>query len=530
MSLEFHSPKEAGVSFWRATAPASEAVTFPPLIEQTKHTDVVVVGAGITGLTAALELARHGKKVAVLEAKRIGAGTSGGTSAHLSSIPDLGLSKLISVTDINIAQKIIHGLQNAIRYIEHNENGESQFARVDGYLYRENEDQDSLDDDFKAATRLGMDIERTRDVPLPFSVIDGIRFKSQGIFHPMQYLFSLAKSIERVGGQIYEDTRVTHIENNSSLEETIVHCGARKIHCKHLILATHTPIGLQISLQSRLIPYLSFMIGIRQETGSSFSSSLFWDTNDPYHFIRRARDSKGELILIGGADEKVGEINDHKEPLENLKKYAQSHFPHSTIEYQWLEEFFEPADGLPYIGKLPLSDRIYTATGFSGNGLTFGTLGAQMLADEILGQNTFKDLHETFRPTRIRPIASAKNFLEENISVVRHLVGDRLHLSKESIDSIEVGQGRTIRVNGHIIAVYKDRDQRVHSLSATCTHAGCIVKWDHLNLSWECPCHGSRFSYSGEVINGPATHALKKVEITSSDEGNVLEFSTLSQS
>jgi glycine/D-amino acid oxidase-like deaminating enzyme/Rieske Fe-S protein len=498
------------MSLWRS-APKFLNVQSPP---QSGTYDVIIVGGGISGLSLAVELSQSGKNVALFEGVEIGNGTTGGTSAHLSSIPDYDLKKLISVCGLESGQMLLRELEHAIDIIESRAGAAAEFQRADAYLYTEANDTKFIEEQFEAAQQLKIDVARTRTVPLPFAVTDVIRFGRQGIFHPRLYLNELARQFVAAGGTLIENLRVTSFDTKNSKEGKIVHCGDKKFTCTDLVLATHTPIGREISLQGRMLAYLSYVIAIRL-TGDHqmIENALYWDDHNPYHYIRLARDSEGPLVLIGGADHKVGERGE-RSPFEVLEQFAAERFAHFDVKFRWSAEFFDPADGLPYVGPTPFLNGVYTMTGYSGVGLTFGTLAARMIGDLILKRPKNAELHHLLRPSRINPISSVKNIADETMTTIKHFVADRFKADDVSaIDDLQIGEGVTVRADGKLVAVYRDSDGSYYAMSPICSHAGCVVKWNSASHSWDCPCHGSRFNGRGNVCEGPALKDLEPIEL-----------------
>jgi Rieske Fe-S protein len=236
---------------------------------------------------------------------------------------------------------------------------------------------------------------------------------------------------------------------------------------------------------------------------------LFWDTDDPYHYIRTYSGSDGPVLIVGGEDHKVGKEDDTEAAYVRLGSYVQSRFGVVSLERRWSGQIIEPVDGLPYIGRNSLAGHVWVATGFSGNGMTFGTLAGMILSDLILDrQNSWAELYAA---TRVKPLAAAKDFLTENVDFPGHLVSDRLtnrDAQGRGLSDVPRGEGKIVVIEGEKFAVYRDAHGTTHALSPVCTHLGCDVRWNAAERSWDCPCHGSRFAPDGKVLNGPAVSDL----------------------
>jgi nitrite reductase/ring-hydroxylating ferredoxin subunit len=323
----------------------------------------------------------------------------------------------------------------------------------------------------------------------------------------MKYLTGLAGLIDGDGSVVFDRTRVVDVDGG---EPCKLQTDRGTVTADDVVLATHTPIGLWLSLHPRLVPYRSYVMALRAVT--PLPSALFWDADDPYHYIRAADSPSGQLLIIGGADHKTGHCENPSARFDDLERFARDRFEVRSIDHRWSSEFFEPSDGLPYIGRSPTSSHVFVATGFSGTGLTFGTVAAMLISDQILGRpNSWEDL---FTSNRLKPLASMARTLNEAGSTLKGLVVDRvLGADGRGVDDLAPREGRVISQRGQRLAVYRDERMRLHVHSASCPHMGCIVAWNDAERTWDCPCHGSCFHATGEVVHGPATAPLTAREL-----------------
>lgn len=515
-SMFFGNPAESStVSLWMQTAERGESRSeFPSLIDDIEA-DVAIVGAGITGMTLAILLQQAGFDVAVIDAHPVGYGVSGFNSGHLTTmLLDMEYKSIIAHFGEEATRKIAVALEGTLDLVERNSADfriDCNFQRIPGYLYVEHAEDDQqkqeLKEEFESAAKAGLTVQRTHRVPLPFSTAEGILVANQARFHPLKYVQGLARAFVANGGRIYENSRVEDVQHPSDKESGFeVKTGGGVIRCDEVVLATHTPIGFRPAIQTRLEVFRSYVIGVRTE--DPVEDALYWDMEDPYHYIRLGWDEQGPLLVIGGEDHKTGEKRETAECFRRLEDYAHEHFIVSSVDYHWSAQLYNPADGLPYIGKL--SD-VYIATGYSGEGLTFGTLAAQVIADLIQGRQN--DCADILTPTRAKPIASAGGFISENLGTLAHFVGDRLRKgNKTDPNEVPVGEGRICDMGGKQAAVYHSDEGVLHVMSPVCTHMGCIVNWNEVEKSWDCPCHGGRFDATGHVLNGPPTRDLDPLE------------------
>ena len=495
-------------SLWEADAPSQ---AYPPLRDDlTVH--AAVIGGGITGLTAALRLAEEGRKVAVLEMHHVGGGETGRTTAHLTELVDNGYATIAGDFGDEGAALVARSSRDTIDWIERTVYGlgiPCQFERVPGFLYSEHGDHmEWVRAEVEHARRAGLDATFTRDVPLPFRTLGALRLDRQAQFHPRQYLAGLAERIVSRGGLIFEGTRAEAVHDG---EPCRIETELGRVTAQAVIVATNVPIN-RVALITKLPAYRSYAMAVRLRDGAPHG--LFWDTADPYHYIRCHETSGRSVLIVGGEDHKTGATRDTEAHYAALADYASRRFSVDRIEHQWSGQIIEPVDGLPYIGLNTASSHVYVATGYAGNGMTYGTLAGLITADLILGRpNPYAALYDA---TRVKPFAAAKDYVSENVTYPAHLLRDRvaaLDVEATGLEAVARGTGRIVRLEGRKCAVYRDERGDVHALSPVCPHMGCDVAWNAAETSWDCPCHGSRFTVTGEVLNGPAVRPLSRATV-----------------
>lgn len=474
--------------------------------------DVCVIGAGITGLTAADLLKRAGKTVAVIDLGRIGSGETSHTTAHITEVFDLDYRDLLSKFGLEGAQLAAQAMRRAIERIERNvtEHGIAcDFERVPGFRFAEKrDDADSFESEAEAAFKVGVPTELVHEAPLPFPTARALRFDHQAQFHPIRYLDGLARGIPGRGSYIFEETRMLDVEEG---EPCRVVTDRGTIIADDVFVAANVPSTNRFFLHTKIAAYRTYAIAARVRRGFQ-TKGLFWDTQDPYHYIRSFDLNGVPYAIIGGEDHKTGQDVHTGAHFGRLEQWADERFGIENVTHRWSGQVIEPVDGLPYIGRNPHSDHVFVATGFSGTGMTCGTLSAMIVSDLITGvQNPWVEL---FDAGRVKPLASMKAYLTENIDFPSHLITDRLSPAQsDHVARLRENGGALVRIGAKKVAAYRDPQGELHLMSPVCPHLGCYVGWNEAEKSWDCPCHGSRFDPCGKLLNGPAVSDLAREDI-----------------
>lgn len=504
---------------------ATGVVPQPGPLSSDIQVDVCVIGAGIAGLTTAHLLAREGKLVALLDDGPVASGNTQFSTAHLSNVLDHGYVRLERLHGQNGARGAAASHAAAIDRIASIVRLESihcDFTRVDGFLFNPpGEGSDLLDAELDAAKRARVwGVEKVTRAPLVhFDTGPCLRFPSQAQFHPVRYAAGLVRAILRDGGRIFTETHATAIEGGSPAH---VYTGAGPVvTADEIVVATNTPVDDRFVIHSKQAPYLSYVIGALVPRGS-VPKALFWDTADPYHYVRVQPLSPShvwegdhgpgmhEVLLVGGEDHKTGQAHDQAERYDRLETWARERFPMiESVRFRWCGQIMEPVDGLGFIGRNPLdASNVYVATGDSGNGMTHGTLAGMILTDLIMGrQNPWSSLYDPSRKT----LKASGRFIRENLNVLRQYGGWLTPGDVASAEELAPDTGAVIRRGITKIAVYRDARGTLHQRSAVCPHLGAIVIWNQADRTFDCPCYGSRFDCFGKVINGPANRDLARV-------------------
>ena len=502
-------------SVWMATAEVPEA---EPLAENTEA-DVCIVGAGIAGMTTAYLLAREGKSVVLLDDGPVAGGETCHTTAHIVNALDDRYYELEGWHGENGARLAAESHTAAIDKIEEiigAEGIECDFERLDGYLFVPPGDStEQLGEELRAAHRAGLlEVEYVERIPYDaYDFGNALRFARQAQFHILKYIDGLARAFKRMGGRLYTKTHVEKIEGG---ERARVETSSRHaVTSGWVVVATNTPVNDIVSIHTKQAPYRTYVIGARVPK-DSVPRMLLWDTPDPYHYVRLQRVGKGEaacdVLIVGGEDHKTGQETDYDTRFQNLEEWTRERFPMvEGIEYRWSGQVMEPVDGMGFIGRNPGdSSNVLIATGDSGNGMTHGTIAGILLTDIIMWRdNPWEKLYD---PSRIT-LSAIDEFAKENVNVAAQYTELVTGGDVESADKVETGSGAVIRRGMAKVAVYRDEKGTLYERSAVCAHLGCIVHWNDLEKSWDCPCHGSRYdAKDGHVLNGPAHTGLAPVE------------------
>lgn len=485
------------------------------------YVDVVVVGGGITGITAAYLLKKAGKTVALLERDRCAQVDTGHTTAHLTYVTDSRLSELAKTFGRDQAQAAWDAGLAAmlqIRSLVQEESIECGYQTVPGYLHAPwkeipKGEIDRLQEDADLAAELGFDAHYVDAVPLADR--PGIRFANQAQFHPLRYLAGLLPRIGGDGSHVFENSEVTEFKD----DPLSVQANGQTIRCQYIVLATHVPLmgnkGLlgATLFQTKLASYTSYALGAKLPKGIA-RAALFSDTDEPYYYLRIDRQPRHDYAIFGGEDHKTGQETDAEACLQRLEDLLKSILPKATVDARWMGQVVETPDGLPFIGET--AENQFAATGFAGNGMTFGTLGAMMATEAALGRKgPWNDLFSVKR----KKLSTAWDYLKQNIDYPYYYLKDKLATAEGTqLEGVKNGEGKILKIEGQRLAIYRDKQGSVTCLSPNCTHMGCLVHWNQADSTWDCPCHGSRFQATGEVLAGPAETPLEEAAVAEANK------------
>ncbi len=497
-------------SYWMDTVPP----TPHPALDGDVEVDVAVVGGGIAGLCTAWELARAGRSVAVLEADRVAAGTTGYTTAKLSALHGLVYARLRRTHGVEGARLYARSQQEAVEHVAEvsAELGiDCDLERVPAYSYVESADRvDQVRAEVDAAREAGLPASFTTDTGLPFDVAGAVRVTGQAQFHPRKYLLALVADLLDRGGQVYERARVVGLDEGSPCRVTAEN-GAT-VTARDIVVATHYPVFDRALMFSRLEPHRELVVAGPLPADRAPGGAYLTSEQNTRSVRTAPLDEGRRLLIVTGEVFKPG-TGDTEESYLRLAEWARERFGVEEITHRWAAQDNHTTDRVPYVGLFhPGTRHVWVATGYGAWGMSNGVMSGRLLASLITGGSA--PWAELYDPRRLRGLRDAPAFFKLQASVARHFIGDRVATTHvDSVDEIPPGSGAVVRVHGRRCAVYRDDSGGVHAVSARCTHLGCIVAFNAAEEAWECPCHGSRFGVDGRVVHGPATRPLEPVDV-----------------
>lgn len=499
-------------SFWTAQQSTPK---FPTLTENLT-TEIGIVGGGIVGIISAYLLAKAGKKVALIEADRLINGVTGYTTAKVTAQHSLIYDELIKTIGVEKAKQYYDANISGKNLIEHfikELSIECDYEAKDAFVYAETaHGKKKLEKEAAAYQALGIPgpsaLERT---DLPFPIKEALVMYDQAQFDPVKFLTPLVQEIIRLGGKIYENSRVTEVIKEQMPIILTEHNSL--VLCQNVIIAAHYPINDADGLYfTQLSIHRSYAMAMR--TNGKIPEGMYINADQPKRSIRSIQGADGEmLLLIAGEGHQTGKSNSKTTfHYQDLEKFSKAHFSAEKPLYFWSSQDLQTLDKVPYIGQMTEKNRtIFVATGFNKWGMTAGAFAGRLLTDTLLGiENPYSAL---FDPTRNKStIKDVQTFLKKNSSVAKDFVSGKLIRPDKKSTSLRLDEGGLVSIHGEKVGVYRDAQGRLHQVVPVCTHLGCNLAWNDAERSWDCACHGSRFSYNGDVLEGPAVKPLKRYD------------------
>ncbi|MBP3039409.1 FAD-dependent oxidoreductase [Bacillaceae bacterium Marseille-Q3522] len=494
-------------SYWR-----QETFNDFEKLSQDLTVDVAIVGGGITGITAGYLLSQKGVKTAILEAGKILNGTTGHTTAKITSQHGLIYDELIQHFGEEKAKLYYFSTDDALRFIQKtaaNKNIKCDLTEEDAYIYAVTDKYVSkIEKEAEAYQKLGIPGDLVSTIPFDIPITAALQMKKQAQFHPLKYLKALIGDYLQAGGVIFEQTTAMDIVEDAAPQ--VITQNGYKVSCQYIICATHFPFHDKKGFYfARMYPERSYVIAIKAK--KNYPGGMYISVDEPTRSLRSSPFGDEQLILVGGERHKTGQGPDTLLHYQALEAFAETTFGIKEYLYRWSAQDLTTLDKIPYIGAVTAnSPTILVATGYRKWGMTNGTAAAMLLADIILdNDNPYKEL---FTPSRFQPDPSLKEFVSINTNVAGQLLKGKLGFVRKTADDLEKDEGAAVIFNGKRAGAYKDLEGKLHIVDTTCTHLGCECEWNHGDRTWDCPCHGSRYSIDGAVIEGPTEKPLKRLK------------------
>ena len=476
-------------------------------LEEDEKTEICIIGGGLFGLTTAYYLTQYGKKVVVLEKDKIGEKVSGNTTGKITSQHELFYTHLVNDYGKEYAKKYLEANEQAIKNIENiikKENIDCDFIIQNSYVYTTNESEiPEIENEIDVVNSLGKKAKFVTDIDLPIKIKGAIEFDKQAQFHPRKYMLGLANSVLKKN-KIYEHTTVVDVEKKE--DYYIIYTNTGKIKAKYVVIATHFPIiNIPGFYFVKMYQSTSYIIAI--ETNSKLPEGMFINVKEPIYSFRTADYNGKKILLIGGCGNKTGEPIPDNSHYEKLEKKAKEIYPDCKVIFKWNTRDCISLDKIPYIGEFSkMMKNMYVGTGFKKWGITLSNVAANIISDEIMGkENEFADI---FTATRMKPIKNrweVENILKETVNSIAL---NKFKIEPYNIEMIENDNGAIVEINGENVGIYKDIEGKIYAVKPNCSHLGCLLSWNNIDKTWDCPCHGSRFDYMGKNMYEPAIKDL----------------------
>lgn len=496
-----------GQVFWAQAH--TEVRSWPPLARD-RELDVAIVGGGIVGLAAAHMLAGTSLRVAVFEGLRIGGQATGRSTAKVTSQHGPIYRQLIADIGEDGARDYASANEDALEWIAGRAGDCAE--RVHAYVYAGSADEaEDLHEEAEAARALGLPASFESDAGIPLPHHGALRFARQAQTNPYSLLLKLANSLsERV--QVYENTRIIDIEHGAPCRLQTGE-GGPMVRARWVIVATQTPVISEGKFFAKAYPHAHAVVAARLAEARRVIPGMYISAGEPSRSFRHARLAGSDYIVATGDAFQPGERDEQAREFESLERFLREQFGIVALDYRWTNEDFRPMDGLPFVGPASTATpELLVATGFNAWGITSGVVAANILVDTLQGRE--HPLAACLDATRLRPLKGGAEFVSENMQAGANLARDRLLRAKvEALEEIGPGEGGIISHHGRQVAVSRDVAGRITAVSAICTHLGCVVGWNPVDRSWDCPCHGSRFEAAGRVLTGPAVAPLEPVSL-----------------
>lgn len=498
-------------SLWLDSIKSQKQFNFDVLNEDIE-TDVCIIGAGIFGMTCAYYLSKLGFKVTVLEKDKIGCKTTGFTSAKITSQHGLFYEHLIKSYGKEFAKDYLESNEKAIENIKNiidTEKIKCDFEEQNAYVYTtKTSELLALKNEVNALSSIGFNCDFVTKTGLPFEVQGAVCFKNQAQFNPIKYVYGLCDKIISNNGKIYVDTTASDIKNDG--DNYLVYTNRHTVKAKYVIVATHYPfLKLPGFYFTKMYQSTSYVIAV--DTKKTLFNGMYINNSNPIFSFRTAKYNGKKVLLISGADHRTGEPTCYQDSYGVLENEARKYYPDCEVLYKWNTEDCIPLDKIPYIGSYSLTmPNVFVGTGFKKWGMTSSNVAANIIVDKIC--NKPNKYEYVYRSSRLEPIKNIDEFKNMLVQSTNSLLLDKFKRANMDFDEIANNSGSIVEINGDKVGIYKDLDGNIHAVKPICTHLGCLLSWNDVDKTWDCPCHGSRFNFDGKNLYGPAFEDLDVYE------------------
>ena len=484
-----------------------------PALNKDLNVDVCIIGGGITGISCGYYLSKNNLKVCILEKDKIMEKTSGHTTAKITSQHGLIYKYLFDSYGKEYAKKYLDSNQAAITNIKNIidlENIECDFEFQNNYVYTTDANSvKKIKDEAQILEKLNFDARLLDKISLPISDVKAaIEFNHQAQFNPLKYAEGLCNFITNHLGLIFENSNVMEVKKNGNKYN--IFANNCIVSAKYVIVATRYPIinfpGFHFL---KMYSETSHLIAV--ETNSSLFKGMYINIDVPTYSFKTAIYNGKRILLVGGFNHKTGAKIDLSNSYNLLEQKAKELYPDSRVLYKWNAHDSISLDKIPYIGDFShLYPNVYVATGFKKWGMTTSNVAANIITDKILNkENQYAEIYDS---KRLRPIKNRKE-LGNIIKETSHsLIFNKFDLPAATPKDVKAGEGKIVNENGRKVGIYKDENGKEFKIIPKCMHLGCELSWNNLDKTWDCPCHGSRYTFEGKLIYGPSKKDLKRFE------------------
>lgn len=469
------------------------------------ETDVCIIGSGIFGLTCAYYLSHLGFHVTVLDKSGIGEKATGHTTAKITSQHNLFYDYLVNSYGKKFAADYLQANEQAIENIKNiidSEKIKCDFEYQNSYVYTTKKSElPMIKKEISSVESLGFPCEFVTKTGLPFEIEGAICFKNQAQFHPLKYLYGLANSVLSLNGEIYVNTTVTNIEKN--MDSTyLVSTNKATVKSKFVIVASHYPfINFPGFYFLKMYQSTSYLIAV--DTKKTLFNGMYINPTTPTFSYRTVKYNGKELLLIGGGDHKTGQPSCYQDTYGILEQEAKKFYPNCEILYRWNTRDCISLDKLPFIGQYSsVMPNVFVGTGFKKWGMTLSNVAANIITNLICQKdNKYAYL---FKSSRLKPIKNMDEMKNILVQSTNSLVLNKLRSANMNFDDINNDSGSIIEIHNEKVGIYKSPEGKIYAVKPVCTHLGCLLSWNDVDKTWDCPCHGSRFDYNGKNLYDPA--------------------------